>query len=291
MATETAGRGYWSETRLNGQPLQPGTVCWVTEVPGQNPIATYGKSAQDVIEKLSLTNAYAQAELARKATPTTEPVVTEIVPARRRLTADEIAQRTSDLANPAKAGEAVVALFADATGTDPRQAALDRYAAMAMAWQRSNPAFYDHPGNKRLLTEQARSLVGGDLTMVTPEILTQAYNILRTRGELIFAPVAVAPNPSDPQPASSSSQNPSLPGESRVQPTERQRGTPFVTQPRSTSYRGTQTMPTKTPKYTKEEILAMPLDKSRALCNPAHPDHKAYNEACEFHFAKAEATA
>lgn len=276
--------GYWSQTRLNGAPLDNGDLCWVTEVDGQNPIATYGKTEQEIINKLSHTNAHAQAALARRTSvvPPVAPGTTLPAPARTRLTSDEVMQATVDMQNPATAGRAVARLVQDETGIDLGQLALHNFQTLAMAWQKNNPTFYAHPGNKRLLTDQAKAYVGGDLTMITAEIMTRAYQVLQQRGELLTEPVALPPNPNEPPTPPS----PSFPGESPVQRTERDRGAPFATGARSTSLRGSQVAPPKTPKYTPEQIRTMPESKMRELIESNDPD---YNAACELLYGNAVA--
>lgn len=269
-----SGAGYWTTTRPNGKPIEEGTVCWVTEIEGINPIYTYGRTVQDVIDKLSLTNAHAQATLARQsAQPNGEPSATMSV--RQKMTPEEIMVATADLQIPAKSGAAAARLIQDATGIDLQKMAIDNYAKIAMEWQNENPDFYSHPGNKRLLTDQAKLMAGGDLTQVSKDTLTRAFQFLRQRGELYDAPPVAPSDPNNPTPPTS------FPGESPVQrTTERPRGT-FSTGARSTSFRAPQTIAPKTLKYTAEDIRTMPESKSRRLIETNDPD---YAEACERYF-------
>lgn len=270
MATSA---GYWTDKRPNGKPIDEGTVCWVTEMEGINPIYTYGKTAEEVIEKLATTQAHAQAALARRAAA---PTATPTAPAtRKKLTANEIMQATTDLQDPAKSASAVTRLIQDATGIDLRQMAVDEFAKRAMEWQAEHPEFYAHPGNKRLLTDQAKYFTGGDLTLVTKDILTSAFNVLRERGELYDEPAAPLPNPNLPP------NSPAFPGESPVQrTTERPRGQ-FSTGTRSNGFNAPQVSLPKTPKYTAEDIRTMPESKSRRLVETNDPDYAA---ACEKYF-------
>ena len=274
--------GYWSNTRANGTPIEPGTVCWVTEVEGQNPIFTYGKNEAEVIEKLNRTAATAQAELARRRS---QPIVTQPAAPRARLSADEVMRATSDLQNPATAAAAVVRLVQDETGVDLRAAANTNFAQLAMQWTRETPEFFFHPGNQKLLTLEATRLAGGEITRVTKEVLTQAFHNLDARGELFYAPPAVEEEPA-PQPQPENLR--AFPGGSQVQRTEeRPRGPRFGTGTRSTSFRGggPGTAP-KTPKYTAEDIRRMPDSKSRELIRL---NDKDYAESCEFHFGDTSA--
>lgn len=182
---------------------------------------------------------------------------------------------TADLQNPAKAGAAAARLIQDATGIDLQRMAIENFSKMAMEWQEEHPEFYAHPGNKRLLTDQAKAMAGGDLTLITKDTLTRAFQFLRQRGELYDAPAAVPTDPNNPTPPAS------FPGESPVQrTTERPRGT-FSTGARSTSFRASQTSVPKTLKYTAEEIRTMPESKARRLIETNDPD---YAEACERFF-------
>jgi hypothetical protein len=268
--------GYWSTTRPNGTPIEPGTVCWVTEVEGQNPIYTYGKDQGEVIEKLNRTAATAQAELARTRAARSTP--TQPLAPRPRLSADEVMQATSDLGNPSKAPAAIVRLVQDETGVDLRAQANKDYAARAMEWQRETPEFFFHPGNQRLLTAEAARLAGGDITRITKEVLTQAFHNLDARGELFHAPENSFE--SDPPPPLT------FPGGSPVQRTEeRPRGARFATGTRSTTLRGggPGTAP-KTPKYTAEQIRKMPEAKERELIQSNDRD---YQESCEYWFGES----
>ena len=71
------------------------------------------------------------------------------------MNANEVMQATSDLGNPAKAGDAVVRLFEDATGISPRRMALERAANIAQEWENDHPEFYAHEGNRDLMMTHA----------------------------------------------------------------------------------------------------------------------------------------
>lgn len=270
-----ASAGYWTRTRPNGKPVDEGTVCWVTEIEGLNPIYTYGKSEQDVIDKLSLNQAHTQSALARQTTQTPPSDPPAPATSRQKMTPEEVMVATADLQNPAKAGHAAARLIQDATGIDLQQMALENFSKIAMDWQGEHPDFYAHPGNKRLLTEQARAMAGGDLTLINKDVLTRAFQTLRQRGELYDAPPDLSSDPNNPN------SPPAFPGESPVQrTTERPRGS-FSTGARSTSFRAPQTSVPKTLKYTAEDIRTMPESKSRRLIETNDPD---YAEACERFF-------
>lgn len=274
-------KGYWTDTRPNGKPVESGTVCWVTDLEdGSHPIYTYGENKDEVLSKLSQQNAHAQIAMARRAAPA-KPVAILATqqPAARRITAEQVMQATADLENPGKAGHAIATLVESATGLNLEQVVLQNFARIAMEWEAATPEFFSHPGNQRMLTQEATGLAGGKLGNVTREHLQQAFLNLQGRGELFEgSPSLPNPNPSNPSP---------FPDESQVQRSERPRGTRFATGSRSTSFR-TQA-PTRTLKYTEEEILRMPASQSRRLIESNDRD---YADACDAYFGKqAQASA
>lgn len=272
--------GYWTDKRPNGKPIDEGTFCYVTETPGINPVYTYGKTKDEVVDKLALNNAHAQAALLRKNSPPQNAPPTA-VPAqpRPRMTGDQVMQATQDLQNPAKAGSAVAALVEDATGVNLGSIVLQNFGAMAMSWQSATPDFYPHPGNKHLLAERAKLHAGGDVSRVTREILTQSFAELQQQGMLFERPADEGPN--------APNNLTTFPGETPVQRTERPRGELFATGTRSTNYRAPQTTQPKTLKYTEEQIRTMPESKSRDLIDSNDAD---YAEACDVYFGQ-QATA
>lgn len=269
-------RSYWSDKRPNGQPLEPGTVCWITEVEGENPIATYGRNTEEVMNKLSYTLGHTQAELARKANGGPRPVATVPAQPRKRMDANEIFQATTDLNNPNRAGDALVALVEDATGVNLKGQAVKEFGDRAQEWQDEHPEFFAHDGNIDLLTTHARRAVNGDWASVSKELLTQTFLQLRQRGLLFEAPAAPAP------PAAA------FPGESPVQRVEYPRGGRPGTGTRSTNFRAPQTVQPRTSKYTDEDIRKMPASQQKALIESNDPD---YATACDRMYATAKASA
>lgn len=277
-------RGYWSDTRANGQPVEAGTVCWVSDLEdGSHPIYTYGATQAEVLTKLAQQNMNAQAALAqrpRKPVAFGEPISghgQQPPAAARAISPDQVMQATVDLkdGNPAKAGAAVATLFESATGVNPVRLAAVNFSHIAEEWQAENPSFYDHPGNVELLTALAVRLAGGGargLASATKEHLSMAYEQLSGAGKLFErAPAAQTPT---------TTLN-TFPGESQVQRTERPRGSRYATAARANSFRPAQGTPPKTLKYTEEQIRTMPLSKSREL---VRTNDREYAEACEHYF-------
>jgi pyruvate/2-oxoglutarate dehydrogenase complex dihydrolipoamide acyltransferase (E2) component len=148
---------YWTDKRPNGQPIEAETFARVIDLEdGTNPIWTYGKTVDEVLQKIERQNGNAQLALARRATAQPNapaqgaPTATPAAP-RRRLSADEVMQLTTDLQNPAKAAAAIVKLAADETGVDPQRVAMDNFKKLAAEWEDEHEEFYQHPGNRTLL--------------------------------------------------------------------------------------------------------------------------------------------
>lgn len=268
----------WSQTRPNGQPIEPGTFCWIIDLEdGTHPIPTYGKTVEEVTEKLSNQNANAQAELARRSVKPAPGPSNDPPPARRQISADQVMQATADLTNPAKAGEAIATLLESSTGVNVRTQAIKDFGVLARAWQAETPEFYAHPGNIELLGQRAVILAGGNPASVTRAHFDKALQVLSNSGMLFEAPPDDNHQPSN-----------SFPDESQVQRTERPRGTRFATGARSTSFQRQPAM-TRTPKYSEAEIRRMPIAQSRALIDA---NDKDYADSCDYWFSgKAQATA
>lgn len=272
-------RGYWSNTRPNGQPVEAGTVCFITDLEdGSHPIATYGKDQEEVLEKLARQNANAQLAMARRngnGTPANPPPL----PAPRAISPDQVMQATEDLDDPAKSGAAIATLVESATGLDLNRIVLENFSTVAMQWEQDTPEFYVHPANQHLITQEACALAGGKLGQVTKAHLTRAFHNLQAQGLIVDHPAGQPDdNPPEPPP-------PPFPGENQVQRTERPRGTRFATGSRSTGFQ--RQAPTRTLKYSETDIRSMPLSKSRALIAANDRD---YAEACEFYFGAKAAT-
>ena len=280
-------KGFWSDKRANGQPLEPGSVCWVTDLEdGTHPIYTYGKDQGEVLEKLARQNANAQLALARRAVGNpgggngtgSQPASAARAVPPRSISPDEVMQATADLSNPAKAGAAVATLIESATGLDPQAIARHHYATTAMEWEAQTPDFYSHPGNRQLVGDRAIRAAGGKPGLVTRDILQQAFQQLQQEG-LLFERAEESFQPPSTTPTLTT-----FPGESPVQPTERPRGTRYSTGARSTSFSAPQTAQTRALKFTEEQIRTMPERERLKVFDD--PDYIA---ACEYYFSGARA--
>lgn len=269
-------RTYWSETRPNGQPIDPGTVCLVSDLEdGTHPQYTYGKDQQEVLDKIALNNMHAQAALQRRTA--VAPAVVQ--PAATRMTADERAQAMVERDNPATAGAAMARLIKDDTGVDLEQQAMTNWKNLAENWVAKTPTFYNHPGNRTLLARAAGLRVGGRVGLITEQMLNECFAELQGAGELFEAPE---------QPATPTNLE-TFPGESPVRRVERQRGARFATGMPGTRFNAPQTTQPKTLRYTKEDIERMPIAQSRRLIQAEDKDYAA---ACDFYFPQTvQATA
>ena len=262
----------WVTTRPNGKPVEPGTFCRVLDMEdGTNPIAFYGKTEAEVNDKIALTSMHARKALERRGeAPASTPAKPIVVQPRTRMTANETAQATLDLANPAKVGEAVTRLVQDQTGVDLRKIAMDAFKARADKWVENHPEFYNCKPNRALLATRLGQIVNGDVSLITDDMMTQTFNEMIATGDLVEDPGGEAPPIVEP-----------LPGENQAQRVETPRNGRNGTGTRSTNFRAPQVAQTRTLKYTREQIDRMSLAKSKALIQSGDKD---YAEACEFYY-------
>lgn len=272
---------YWSDTRLNGQPLEPGTFCVKYDVEGQNTQAVYGKSVEEVTLKMATTLGHAQNVIARRtvATPPAPPVPI------KRMTPDDFVRATGDLTDPARAGEAIVTLAKEVTGVDLARLGQDQFREMAAQWEHNTPEFYPHPGNKSILMGEVyrqNNITPAEMAKITPSMMTAAYGTVRERGMLFDlpdqheTPVIPISEPTNP------STTRSFPDENQVRRTESRRGEGlFATSVPATRFRGSQTVLPKTLKYTEQQIRGMSPMKQRELIDSNDPDYAA---ACNEYF-------
>jgi hypothetical protein len=263
-------RSYWSQTNVKGEQIPAGTFCRVIDLEdGSHPIYVYGKTQDEIFEKIERQNANAQLAMnqRRTAPPDTSPLPARVI------SADQVMQATADLANPAKSGQAIATLIEHATGLDPTKMARQAYATLAMEWEAETPEFYTHAGNRQLVGNRAIALAGGKPGLVTREMLDAAFQQLRQQGMLFERPANPPQNNSDPTltviPAGDSGSS-----------SERPRGTRFSTGARSTSFSSPQTVQTGAVKYTEEQIRTMPEKERLRVMND--PD---YIKACDYHFS------
>ena len=244
------------------------------------PLYVYGKTEQEVNDKIALNSMHAQRALARRAETSGSQVAqpqnsVPIVP-RKRLTPDEVFQATTDLQNPAKAAEAVTKLVQDATGVDLRQQAMNDFKRLAAEWTRETPEFYNCKPNVNLLAAQLGRLVNGDVARISKEMITQTFHQMIASGDLIENPGEATPNVTP------------FPDENQVQRVETNRSGRSGTGTRSTNFRAPQSVQTRTLKYTREQIDRMSMAKTKALIESQDKD---YAEACEFYYPSAKAMA
>lgn len=265
---------YFSEKRPNGQPIDPGTLCLMTDLEdGTHPIPTYAKTQEELNFKLAQQNANAQIAMLRRMsapmnTPTvnTPAAVATVADTRFRLSPDEVIQYTEDQKNWAKSANAILMLHAHATGIDPRKVKQDKWVELALGWEAEHPEFFAIHGNRKVLGDFVGAQVQGEVERITKEMLTTAYHELLAKG-LLYEPQEQAPAVEPVLPPSA------LPVESQVQSTERQRRM-FTSHVRGNSLRAPQNfVQPKTLKYTEREIRQMPLDQAERLLRDKDPDY------------------
>lgn len=250
---------YW----LNeGKPLNDGRFCYVIDSEdGTQPVRTYGRTQQEVIDKLASQVEHSQKFVASIKKPVAFDVATETPEARpvslpapkQPMTPDERMRLTTDLGNPARAAEAAVRLVEDATGLDLREegqkAKIRNFSNLCQSWENARPDFPRHPINRELVANKAVVLAGGNLINVTAQHLDLAFRQLHNSGTLVFGEDEQTPAASLPTPT------PAVrPGESQAPRTVRPRG---ATSYSRTSLQATAPVATQRAKYTRAQIDAM----------------------------------
>jgi hypothetical protein len=269
-------KAFWSDTRPNGQAIEAGTFCRVIDLEdGTHPIYVYGKTEEEVFEKIERQNANAQTALLAARRAAASPPA-----APRVISADQVMQATEDLKNPAKSASAIATLMESSTGVNPIEAARQAYASLALAWEEETTDFFPHPGNRQMVGEKAIRMAGNKPGLVTRDTLNAAFQSLRAEGLLFERTGAPTQNSND------NSTLTTFPGENPVQRSERPRGTRFATGIRSSNLSASQTVQTRGLKYTESQIRTMPEKERRRVFDD--PDYIA---ACEYYYSQATATA
>lgn len=270
-------KAYWAKGRKgalepadNDQPtpIDDGRFCRVIDLEnGEIPVPTYGRTPDEVLAKIERTGMHARLHLASSQAPRSgQPAAPKPAAATRRLamTPDEQMRATLDLATPAAAPAAVKALLEEATGIDLDEMAARAFADRAQRWAATHPELKNVAFNTKLITDNARMRVGGDLRKVTTEILEAVYQELSAGGYLLTEDHSNA-NPSQPA-------LPVQPGQNPAQGT-RQTDPAFATSHRL-NRTGTANPPQWKPKYTREQIDRMPMKESEKLLRARDKDYE-----------------
>lgn len=197
-------RSYWDDTNANGKPLTDGRKCFVvdSEDPNLPVIRTYGRTEEEVLEKVARTVGTGQAEInrLRSARPATSERTAPAHSAPATLTADEQARATADLSNPAKAPEAIKTLLRGVGfDVDKERFRQDttRMGNVAQEWERAHPdKLWSDERNMRLLMDTAVLHFRYRQTM-SPEAIDSAYQYLLERNMLYEVPEATPAVPPD----------------------------------------------------------------------------------------------
>jgi hypothetical protein len=250
---------FWEN---EGKPLNDGRLCLVIDPEdGTHPIRTYGRTREEVLEKVSKTVEEGQKYIGKLRMNVTAPkpngtAAAQPAPvpaASTKLSPEDIMTATADMSggNPAKAAEAAVKLVQHATGVDlkalGRQEAVRRFGAIAQAWEAQHPEFPNSPTNTKLLTNQA-ALDAGGLDKITVESMNSTYLNLQQQGFFVDDEGSASETQGNPTPHVPAGEIPT----SRT--VVRPRG---ATSYRSSSFRGAAVVDKRTPKYSRAEIDAM----------------------------------
>jgi hypothetical protein len=254
---------YWEN---NGQPLDNGRLCLVIDPEdGTHPLRTYGATKEEVLDKVAKSLEHGQRLItrqrevapARATAPAPAPA-----PARRtQLTPDEQMTAVADLANPAKAPEAVTRLVEHATGIDLKaQAATNadiRLGNLAESWGVGHPEIASASrAEKRLLLVTAIQIAGG-AAKVTSTTLDAAYNSMLAQGYFAEEPEEEELEAQQTTPPTTPTS--ATPGNGNPRTTVRPRGATSV---RSSTLRATApAAPRTTAKYTRAQVDAMSGDE------------------------------
>lgn len=243
---------YWEN---DGKPIDAsGRLCFVIDPEdGTGAIRTYGRTRDEVMEKLAKTAETGQAMINRQrmqpvvATPaaaTPQPAAVK----RAEVTADEQMQATADLQNPAKAPAAIKTLMR-AGGFDVdaqvRDEKLRRIKATGAAFETAHPETVWSARNSRILWDRAVILGGGHPLDVTRESMDMAYAEL-VRDGMLF---------DEEPPATIEERNPTAqPDGSQPTRVVRPRG---ATSYSRTALRATAPAARREPIYTRAQVDAM----------------------------------
>jgi hypothetical protein len=246
--------------------MADGRLCLVIDPEdGTQPLRIWGQNRDEILEKATKTVEHGQraiTQLRSQATTqahsrtdspsrqVTSPQTHQPTPNPTQLTDGQRITLTADLNNPAKASAAVTKLIQHETGIDfekqKRDAIIHRVVTTAQQWENNNPDFPDHPINRKLMMDTATLRVGYE--NITADVLDDVYADLLAADSLVDAQETTPPPPTVQPPETADTR------------TVRPRG--------AASHRRTVTLQappaaSTTPKYTKEQITAMPSAEYR----------------------------
>ena len=181
-------KAYWTDAKPDGSKITDGRLCRIVDAEdGSLPVRVYGRTEQEVFDKIERTMMTAQMRLTQERGATTPqrnaphaPVAPAADPA--ILSADEIMRLTQEQQNPAKSAEANARL-ADHHRALQRKELTD-FAQVCERWQRRHPELVDSLFNKKLITDNAR-MRSGSLKAISEEVLEQVYQELQAGGYLL----------------------------------------------------------------------------------------------------------
>jgi len=254
-----------------GKPLADGRLCLVIDPEdGTQPLRIWGHSKDEILDKATKTVEHGARTITqlrsqvntRPHTAAGVPTHTQDSPTDKLTTTQQQAanptmlspgeqlQATADLSNPAKAPAAITKLIAHHTGIDfeeqKRNEIIHRVVTTAQQWEEAHPDFPGHPANRKMMMDTATLRVGYE--NITAAALDAVFEELTASGTLV-PPADEPPEPPTVQPPETADTR-----------TVRPRG--------AASHRRSVTLPTPpaaspTPKYTREQIEALPSAEYR----------------------------
>lgn len=290
-------QAYWTTTKPDGTPITDGRKCRVVDPEdGTLPIYVYGKTAEEVYSKIERTMMTAQATLTTSRQPANGGAQ---LPANRAgaapprsgnrptLSADETMALTADLTNPAKSAQASFKL--QQSEQNKRLNAQEQFNQICLTWEAAHPEFFGHKTNKTLLLNKAFLTVGNDVARVTSEVLDECYKQLEAGGYLLTESEVVAEKPANNNHEPSAAQPGGNPESVPARPGS---GVVSTTSHRSARLSSVQA-PKWQPKLSLAEINKLTTKDTGLILRGTHPKvtRKDYDEACDYHFGAARATA
>lgn len=250
-----------------GKPMPDGRLCLIIDPEdGTQPLRIWGHTKDEILDKATKTvehgartitqlrsqrsHTQASTQPPPQDTPQSRQPTERQAPNPTTLSPGEQLQATTDLSNPAKAPAALTKLIQHHTGINfedqKRNEIIHRVITTAQQWEEDHADFPGHPANRKMMMDTATLKAGYE--NITAEVLNGVFEELTASGMLV-PPADEPPEPPTVQPHETADTR-----------TVRPRG--------AASHRRSVTLPTppaasQTPKYTKEQINALPSAEYR----------------------------
>lgn len=281
-------RAYWTDKKPDGTPITDGRLCYVMDPEdGSLAIRTYGRTQEEVLEKVSRTALTAQVTLTQARQPQNAPggeqpphQTRSAAPPAGILSPDDVMRWTAAQQDPGKSAEAAARLADHYRALQQQE--LQNFLAVCDQWQQRHPEMKDSLFNKKLIVDNARMRTGGELKTITADVLEQVYQELNAGGYLLTEEPAAPPRetqqPSEVPPGG-------IPDPAPARPRS---GVVSTTGHRSTRL-GAPAAPRWQPKFSLAEIQKLSTRETAELNKPNHPRHNEYVEACDYWYSTPQA--